>query len=284
MDNSLLVKQLSEKALEIRKHIVTTCYRTGSGHHMGGALSLCDVGVALYYHFLRWSPEDYRNPDRDRFVLSKGHSGCLFYNIFADMGMYTFDELYSEYNVVGGRFGQHPNRLYLPMFEASTGSLGHGLSLAFGMAMALRQSGSDARVFCVTGDGELNEGSNWEALMSIAHYNLADFILIIDRNYLQGSRHTEDTIRLEPLDKKLQAFGWDTVSFDGNDMSQVVNVLNALPERSPGAVRRPLALISNTLKGKGVDFMEDNFFYHVATLDEQHYLDAIKCLDERGVQ
>ena len=272
------VQQLKDKALEIRKDLLTTCYRSEAAH-LGGALSLCDVAVALYYHFLRFDPNNFKADDRDRLVLSKGHSGCLLYNIFADMGIYSFDEIVTEYNKVGGRFGQHPNRLYLPMFEASTGSLGHGLSIAFGMAMALRQSGSDARVFCITGDGELDEGSNWEALMAAGHYQLPNLTLIVDRNRLQGCRPTEETVALENLQQKLEAFRWEVRTMDGNNMEDVFQTLSCLPERQIGGTRKPLAIISNTTKGKGVDFMENNPIYHAASLNEEQYKKAIACLE-----
>ncbi len=278
MENEELILQLKKKALEIRRDVITTCYRSDAAH-LGGALSLCDVAVALYYHFLRYDPKNYKAPDRDRLILSKGHSGCLLYNIFADLGIYSFEDVYNGYNKVEGAFGQHPNRLYLPMFEASTGSLGHGLSIAFGTAMALRSDGSDSRVFCITGDGELDEGSNWEALMSAANYELSNLFLIVDRNQLQGCRHTEETVKLESLEAKFRAFNWDAVSFDGNDMADIVRVLSALPSREPSVRRKPLALISNTLKGKGVDFMEDNPIYHVAALNQDSYERAMRSLD-----
>lgn len=282
MYNCLSLKELEAKALEIRKDVITTCYRSAAAH-LGGALSLCDVAVALYYHYLRYDPENYRAPDRDRLVLSKGHSGCLLYNIFADLGMYSFEDLYSGYNTIEGAFGQHPNRLYLPMFEASTGSLGHGLSIAFGMAMALRSDGSDSRVFCITGDGELDEGSNWEALMSAANYELSNLFLIVDRNHLQGCRPTEETVRLESLEAKFRAFNWDVVSFDGNDMSEIMKTFDALPPRGSAERRKPLAMISSTTKGKGVDFMENDPIYHVASLNEDTYRRAMESLSRMEV-
>ncbi|MBR0343273.1 MAG: transketolase [Oscillospiraceae bacterium] len=282
MDNTLLAKKLEAKALEIRKDVITTCYRSDAAH-LGGALSLCDVAVALYYHYLRYDPANYLAPDRDRLVLSKGHSGCLLYNIFADLGIYTFEDIYNGYNKVEGAFGQHPNRLYLPMFEASTGSLGHGLSIAFGMAMALRNDGSDSRVFCITGDGELDEGSNWEALMSAANYELSNLFLIVDRNKLQGCRPTEETVRLESLEAKLRAFNWDVVSFDGNNMEEIIGTFDSLPPRESQKRKKPLAMISNTIKGKGVDFMENNPLYHVAGLNADTYERAMACLNKTEV-
>jgi transketolase len=229
---------------------------------------------------MRFDPHDYKNPARDRLVLSKGHAGCLLYNICAEMGIYSFEELYTGYNQVGKPFGQHPNRLYLPMFEASTGSLGHGLSIAFGMAMALQTDGSDSRVFCITCDGELDEGSNWEALMAAAHYQTANLILIVDRNHLSGSRNTEVTIALEPLCDKLRAFNWDVVSMEGNNMRAIVERLDALPPRSPNTGRKPLAILADTVKGKGVDFMENNPAYHVAPVSDEQLQRALSSIDK----
>lgn len=282
MDKTVLSRELRAKALEIRKDVITTCYHSAAAH-LGGALSLCDVAVALYYYYLRYDPKNYRAPDRDRLILSKGHSGCLLYNIFADLGLYSFEDIYNGYNKIEGAFGQHPNRLYLPMFEASTGSLGHGLSIAFGMAMALRNDDNDARVFCITGDGELDEGSNWEALMSAANYELSNLFLIVDRNHLQGCRPTEETVRLESLEAKFQAFNWDVISFDGNNMDEIIKAFDSLPSRNSQLRRKPLAMISNTVKGKGVDFMENNPIYHVAALNAETYEKAMASLNRMEV-
>ncbi len=272
------IEALRAKARQIRRHILNTTHKTAPAH-VGGALSLCDIGVALYYGYLRFDPENYTDPRRDRLILSKGHSGCLLYNIFADLGLFSFEALYQGYNQVGKPFGQHPNRLYLPMFEASTGSLGHGLSIAFGIAMALRGDGSDARVFCITGDGELDEGSNWEALMSAAHYELGNLFLIVDRNHLSGSRETEVTIKLEPLADKLRAFNWDVVTVDGHDMAALSDVFSNLPPRDAAVRRKPLAIIADTVKGKGVDFMENNPAFHIAAVSDEQLADGLASID-----
>jgi len=273
-----LVSKLEEKALQIRKELVVYCNKIGNSH-LGGPLSMTDVTVALFYHFMRYDPNNYSWPERDRFILGKGHCACLLYNIFTDMGMFSKEELYGEYNKLDGRFGQHPNRKYLPMFDASTGSLGHGLSLAFGYAMAGRMDKANWRVYCVVGDGELDEGSNWEAVMSAAHYQMGNLVLIVDRNRISGCRHTEDTIALDSLEKKFDAFNWHVISIDGNNMAQIVEALSALPESDPVARRKPVVIVSNTVKGKGIDFMEDQPKWHLGGLDDEKMAEALSLLD-----
>lgn len=273
-----VVQRLTDKATKIRKDLVVYCNKVGFSH-MGGPLSMCDVAVALYYQYMRFDPKNYKAPDRDRFILSKGHCACLLYNIFTDMGLFTKEQLYGEYNRPDGRFGQHPNRMYLPMFEASTGSLGHGLSLAFGYALGGRSEKADYRVFCVVGDGELDEGSNWEAIMAAANYKLGNLTLIVDRNRIMGCRPTEDTIALEPLGDKLKAFNWDVVSIDGNDMAQVAQAFASLPERNSTAPRKPIAIIANTVKGKGVSFMENDPGWHLGGLDDAKMQEALDSID-----
>ena len=160
-----LVKELRLKANQIRRDICITTSKLPYAH-LGGGMSMTDMVTALYYDVLNFDPKDPRNPDRDRFVLSKGHCAHVLYNVLVDLGLYTKEELWSEYNQIHGRFGMHPNYLYLPGIDASTGSLGQGMALAVGMALAGRIDKKDYRVFCMTGDGELQEGSNWEAIMA----------------------------------------------------------------------------------------------------------------------
>lgn len=272
--NAELVKTLEEKAAHIREMLVRYAKEAGSAH-LGGPLSMCDITVALYYHFMKYDPKNIRWPERDRFILSKGHCADLLYNIFTDMGLFTLEELYGEYNKINGRFGQHPNRFYLPMFEASTGSLGHGLSLAFGYALAGRADKASWRVFVLTGDGELDEGSNWEAIMAAAQYKLGNLTLVVDRNRISGGRFTEDTIALDKLEDKLSVFNWEVKSIDGNDMEQVVEVLSSLPPSDPVTPRKPIAIVSNTIKGKGVDFMENAPKWHLGGLDDEMVEKAI---------
>jgi len=268
--NMQLVKQLENKAVDIRKMMIDYVQHVGVAH-MGGPLSCLDMSVALYYHYMNWDPKDFKDPNRDRFILSKGHNADLFYNIFCDMGLFTKDEIYSEYNKIDGRFGQHPNRMYLPMFEVSAGSLGHGLSLATGYALGARASGENYRVFVMTGDGEMDEGSNWEALMLAAHRKLGNLVLIVDKNQIMGTGPTEEVMPLLNLEDKLTSFGWDVVTLDdGNDMLKVCQVLEQLPERDCHIRRKPLAIISNTVKGAGVDYMEGIAAWHLGSVDDAH--------------
>ena len=272
------IKSLQNKAKDIRKDLVTYCNRIG-GCHIGGALSMCDVVVALFYHFMHYNPKDFKWEGRDRFILSKGHTACLLYNIFADMGMFTKEQIYSEYNKIDGRFGQHPNRLYLPMFEASTGSLGHGLPIAVGVALGLRIDKKQNRVFCLTGDAELNEGSNWEALMAASQYKLGNLVLIIDRNRLSSTRPTEEAMALEPLEDKLKSFGWDVWQLAGNDMNDIVDKFSDLPEVLP-SVGKPIAFIANTTKGKGISFIENLPKWHTGCIGDDLLADALESIEK----
>ena len=257
-----LIRKLEDKAIQIRKDICVTTSKIGYSH-LGGSMSMTDMAVALYYDFLNFDPKDPKNPDRDRFVLSKGHSAMCLYNILVDLGMYTKEELWSEYNQVGGRFGMHPNFRYLDGIEASTGSLGHGMSIALGMALSARMDKAAYRVICMTGDGELDEGSNWEAIMAAAHYKMGNFVMIVDKNQLQINGTTEEIMNIDPLDDKLKAFGWDVMTINGNNMREVITALHSLPQPDPITPKRPIAIISNTVKGKGIAHLEGTLDSHL---------------------
>ena len=200
------VQRLEQKVIQIQKDMCVTTAKIGYSH-LGGGMSMVDVVVALYYDLLRFDPKNTEDPDRDRFILSKGHCGHCLYNIFVDLSMYTKEELWSEYNQVGGRFGMHPSHHYLKGIEASTGSLGHGLPLAVGFALAGRMDKKNYRVIVMTGDGEMDEGSNWEALMAAGQYRLGDLYLIVDKNHFQIGGNTDDVMTLEPLEDRLRSFG-----------------------------------------------------------------------------
>lgn len=242
------VKALKEKAVQIRKDMYTTAYKIGYAH-LGGGNSMLDVAVALYYDFMNWSPEQIHDPDRDRFILSKGHCGHVLYNILVDKGLYTHEDLWNGYNKIDGRFGMHPNMHYIDGIEASTGSLGHGLSIAFGMAVAGRVDKRNYRVICMTGDGEMDEGSVWEAIMAAAHYQLGNLVLIIDYNKCSCMGPVKDVMNLEPLADKLRAFNWDVLEMDGHDMEDIVRTLHALPPSDSQTPKKPIAIISHTIKG-----------------------------------
>lgn len=263
-----LVAKLKEKSTDIAKQLCDMTFHIGTAH-VGGSLSMCDFTVALYYHFMNFDPKDLKNPDRDRLYLSKGHNGCLIYNIFADLGMYTKEFLYNGYNKIDGKFGQHPNRLYIPGFEASMGSLGHGLSISVGAAHAGRMDKRNYRVFCILGDGELQEGSNWEAIMFAAHHKYGNLVAIVDDNGVQGNDYTSETINMEPMVDRWTAFGWDVREIeDGNDMQQVVDAFESLPASDSQEKRAPICMIFKTLKGCGIDFMENEPKWHACGLDE----------------
>jgi len=262
-----LIARLEDKAIDIRKQLFDLASKIGVVH-LGGALSNTDVAVALYYHTLRYDPRRPDWPDRDRFVLSKGHMACLYYNILSDVGFFPRNDIIVGYNAIDGRFGMHPNRQYVPGIEASTGSLGHGLSIAVGMALGARMRNEDWRVFCVTGDGELNEGSNWEAIMAAAKYQLGNLVAIVDLNKLSIGGATSVVMPMEPLDEKWRAFGWDVTRIDGHDMAKIVETLDALPPSDSQILRKPVCIVAETIKGKSIPFMENNPEWHAGGLDD----------------
>lgn len=278
--NPEMVSRLQDKAAQMRRQLLIMCNKVGMCH-LGGGLSVCEMAVALYYEFLNYDPKDPKWEKRDRLILSKGHTACLFYNIFADLGMYSYEDIYNGYNKINGKFGIHPHRKYIPAIEASTGSLGHGLSIAMGLAFAGRMDKAYYRVLCITGDGELDEGSNWEAMMCAAHYKLGNLVAIVDRNYASISGQTEKYMSLEPLVEKWQSFGWDVRNIaDGNDMEQVAKALASLPEAEPVKPGKPVCLISNTVKGKGVDFMEKVPGWHSGHVSDESLEECLRCVEK----
>lgn len=273
------IKKLSLKATQLRKDICVTTSKIGYSH-VGGGMSMVDIATALYYDFLNFDPKDPRNPDRDRFVLSKGHCGHVLYNILVDKGMYTKEELWNEYNKINGRFGMHPNYLYIEGIDASTGSLGQGLSLAVGMAVAGRIDNKDYRVVCLTGDGELQEGSNWEAFMSASHNKLGNLVAIVDSNRAQAVSWTRNIMDIEPLQEKLQAFGWETITIDGHNMEEIIKTLDNLPKSDSQIRRKPIAIIAETIKGHNVPAIEGTTFGHIMPLNDEMLEQTLNRLNE----
>lgn len=273
------IKRLRLKANQIRKDICVTTTKIGYSH-LGGGMSMTDIVTALYYDFLNFDPEDPRSPDRDRFILSKGHCSHVLYNVLVDKGLYTKEELWSEYNQIHGRFGMHPNYLYIKGIDASTGSLGQGMSLAVGMALAGRIDKKNYRVVCLTGDGEMQEGSNWEALMSAAHYGLGNIIAIIDKNNAQAVSWTKDIMNIDPLEEKLQSFGWETITIDGHDMGQIVDALDSLPASDSQIRRKPIAIIANTEKGYTIPDLGNTPYVHLRPMPPELFEKTMARLDE----
>ena len=260
----MLDKQLlAEKAAQIRIDLLEMIYNAGMGH-TGSSLSNTDILTTLYYSVMNVNPNEPNWEDRDRFVLSKGHAVESYYCILADLGFIDKDELttFCQYQ---SRLIGHPNNK-VPGVEMNTGALGHGLSVAVGMAKAAKMDKRDYRVFVLMGDGEQAEGSIWEASMSAAHFGLDNLIGIIDRNRLQITGSTEEVMALEPLAEKWKSFGWQVVEVDGHDFQQLRETLSSIPVEKG----RPTLVVANTVKGKGVSFSENNptWHHHVPSEDE----------------
>lgn len=256
-EKAAVIRDLEMKAAQARHDLIELTYVSGYSH-LGGPLSACDVLTALYFHFMRFDKDRADDPLRDRFVLSKGHNADVVYCILARMGLYPFEELLNEYKQFLGRWGEHPCRDHNPGFEISSGSLGHGLPIASGMAWAGRYDKSDYRVFCLIGDGELQEGSNWEAIMSAGHNQYNNLVAIVDQNLCQGTRLVKDNCNSDNMAERWTAFGWNVIEVaDGNDMVQIYEALEQLYDRDPTARRKPICILLHTIKGCGIGFMED---------------------------
>lgn len=258
---------IAQKATLVRRDALTMAYEAQLGHP-GGDMSVTDILATLFFGVLRYDPNRPDAPDRDRFVMSKGHCTGAFYAVLAEAGFFPRSEL-KTYMGPLSRLNGHPNRNYLPGVETNTGPLGHGMPVAVGMAIAAKLDGSDRRVFVVTGDGEQQEGSNWEAGMLAGHRKLDNLTLIIDRNRLQQGAPVEQTNGLEPLGDKWRAFGWDVAEVDGHDHAALFDVLSR--RTNP----RPKCVIANTVKGRGVSFMENEVHWHHGVLNTKHFETAM---------
>lgn len=271
----MTLTELEKKACDIRADVVTLIHKAGCGH-IGGDMSEIEALVALYYKHLNCSPENAADPDRDRFVLSKGHSVETLYCILADRGYFDKAELMETYSAYGSRFIGHPNNK-IPGIEMNSGSLGHGLSVAVGMAKAGKMDGRDYHVYAVLGDGELAEGSVWEGVMAGGHFKLDNLTALVDRNRLQISGSTEDVMAQDSQETRWAAFGWNVVSIPGNDMAAVDSALT-LAKETKG---KPTVIILNTTKGCGVSFMENLAVWHHKVMDDAQYETAMAEIAER---
>jgi transketolase len=250
------VSSLRELAGAVRRESLRMVHRARLGHP-GGDLSAADILIALYFGALRIDPRQPNDPGRDRFIMSKGHCSGALYATLALKGFFPWEEL-AEYMQPLSRLNGHPNRTELPGVEANTGALGHGFPIGVGAALAAKMDGASWRTFVLTGDGELQEGSNWEAAMAAAQYGLDNLTVVVDRNGLQQGAPTKTTIRLEPLADKFRAFGWAVREVDGHDYAALLDTFHALPFE-PG---RPSCVIAHTTKGKGVSFIENRAEWH----------------------
>ncbi|MDX1734441.1 MAG: transketolase [Halioglobus sp.] len=253
---------LMQRARGLRRDIVEITAWSG-GAHIGGSLSVIDILTYLYFHELDIRSDEPEWPDRDRLILSKGHSAVGYTAVLARRGYYDFD-LLKSFNKFGSPFGMHPDGNKITGCDASTGSLGHGLPIAVGLALGAKIQGAGWRVFCIVGDGELNEGSNWEAMMAAAHHKLDNLTLIVDRNRMMIDGPTEEVMSLEPLADKLTAFGMSVWDIDGHDFDDLCAAVDGA-----SAGNAPGAIIANTVKGKGVDFMEDEVPWHYGSVDSE---------------
>jgi len=247
---------LRERAKEVRREIVKMLTEAGSGH-TGGSLSAADIVAALYFYKMRHRPEEPEWRERDRFVLSKGHAAPVLYAALALSG-YFDRELLKTLRRIDSPLQGHPSSKMLKGVEISTGSLGQGLSIANGMAMGLRMDGLGSRVYCLLGDGELQEGQVWEAAMTAVHYGIDNLCAIVDNNGLQIDGFCCDVMKIEPITEKWKAFGWHVMDIDGHAMEQIVDALDEA-ERVKG---RPSVIVARTVKGKGVSFFEGKAEYH----------------------
>ncbi len=259
---------ITAKALWMRRRAFQMVYMAQLGHP-GGDFSAIDVLATLYFGVLRFDPARPDWPARDRFIMSKGHASGALYTALCAAGYFPESWL-DSYMQPRSLLNGHPNRNYLPGVETNTGPLGHGFPVAVGVAIAGKLSGSDHRTFVLTGDGEQQEGSNWEAAMVAGHRKLSHLTLIIDRNRLQQGAGTEETSGLDPLDQKYAAFGWDVAFADGHDIAALHLALSAPPGD------RPRCIIANTVKGKGVSFMENKANWHHGVPNADQFATAMK--------
>jgi transketolase len=247
---------LQEKARQIRIHILKMLTAASSGH-TGGSLSAADIVTALYFYQMRHRPQDPTWSDRDRFVLSKGHAVPALYAAMAMAGYLPEKELMTL-RQIGSRLQGHPDMRTLPGIDFSTGSLGQGLSVANGMALAARLDQREVRIYVLLGDGEIQEGQNWEAAMAASHYKLDNLCAILDFNKLQIDGRVQEVMSIAPVADKWRSFGWEVMEVDGHDFSQLLPAL----DRCQGVKGRPSLIIAHTIKGKGVSFMENQVKYH----------------------
>lgn len=272
MADKQVVMQLKEKAYQMRKNLLTLCGTFEGSVHIGGDLSMTDIMTALYHYGLNVDPKDIQMPGRDRFILGKGHGAVGMYITMALKGFFDFDEILRTYGKLNSAYGMHPCKVNLPGVETSSGSLGHGLPIACGMAFSAKVKKEKHRVVVLLGDGESQEGTTWEAALNAHQYKLGNLVVFVDRNCLQLDDFTEEMMAMEPYAEKWKAFGWNVMEVDGHDMEQLVDAIDQLP---PTDSDIPTAVICHTVKGKGVSFMENNPDWHAGSLGEEDMKKAL---------
>ncbi|GGF33074.1 transketolase [Echinicola rosea] len=273
----MTTKELQIKSLEYRKKVLQYIKKAKAGH-TGGSLSCTDILNVLYNEVMNVSPANFKDPNRDRYIQSKGHSVEALFVVLADQGFYPESniETLCQYQ---SHFIGHPTRK-VPGVEQNTGALGHGLPISVGTALAGKMDSLDYRVFTLMGDGELLEGSNWEAAMAASHYKLDNLVAILDYNKLQITGAVKDVCNSEPIDQKFEAFGWSVKHVDGNDVEALSKTLKSAPFETG----KPSFVIAHTVKGKGISFMENNIKWHHGVPSDEQYADAQKELDSQLVE
>jgi len=267
-NSKLLAKEVRKKSLQM--------VHLANSSHIGGALSMTDILAVLYTSVLKYNPENPNWEERDRFILSKGHACVSLYSILALCGFFPLEEL-EEYGKNGSRLLTHVTH-YIPGVEVSAGSLGHGLPIACGIALAAKRKKMDYHTYVLVGDGEMDEGSNWEALLLAAHHKLDNLCLIIDYNKIQSLGNTNDILNLEPFRAKLEAFNWNVVQINGHSHSEILNAF-IQARQTKG---KPTVIIADTIKGKGVSFMEDKLLWHYRSPNKEQLNNAIKEIENEN--
>lgn len=273
-------RELAFAALSIRKNLLELCSRETI--HIGGDLSIADVMTVLWQYQMRYNPKNPKDENRDRFILSKGHASAVMTFNQAAIGCFSAEDVIREYAKDGGRFSMHSCNLINPFVEISTGSLGHGMPIACGIAAALRLKGNDtSRVYTVMGDGEQEEGSVWEAVMNAVHYELGNLILLIDNNNLSADGTIHDISGLGDIAEKYRSYSWNVREINGNDIVQIKKEFDSLP--SPVS-NKPTVLVCHTVKGKGVSYMENDPRWHAGKITQEQYNRAVSELEQAFVE
>lgn len=269
-EREALIERLRHRAKFVRLETVRLTRIAGAGHYTG-TFSAAELFATLYYAELRYRPDEPEWPDRDRFVLSKGHAAIGLYPLLADVGFFD-SALLDGYTRLDSAFGDHPDMRKIAGIDFSSGSLGHGLSVSVGMALGARVQGRSFRVWCLMGDGELAEGQIWEAAMAASQFQLGSLVGIVDRNHLSIDGNTESIMALEPLAERFKSFGWKVYRVDGHDLDAILDVFNMLDS---SAVAQPQVVIADTVKGRGVRRMEGDIQWHVGNLVGADYDDVV---------
>lgn len=268
------IKELEKAALDVRLNLLKLCNKEVI--HIGGDLSITDVMTALWQYQMVYDPQNITDEFRDRFVLSKGHASAVTSFNQAAIGCFTAEDVINEYATDQGRFSMHSCNLVNPYVEVSTGSLGHGMPVACGIAAGLRLKGNhQSRVYTIMGDGEQSEGSIWEAAANAVHYKLGNLVAIIDFNGLEADGTIDEITGLGDIGNKYRSFGWHVIEIDGNDMTQIVKCFDALPSAESDI---PTVIIAHTLKGKGVSFMENQTSWHAGKISDEQLSMCTKIL------